>query len=324
MRRNSEFDVLRVMLMFGICMIHAVAQAGHNAPWVANMFLWCVPGFVFISGWFGIRFSVGKILKLYGISLYCAAMYCGLDALLCGKWPVFGAFVLRVWNITVGPWFLNAYAVLMCFAPLLNEACASVAGKWMQDRRGAFAVLIPLVLCAFGWSFATTLPVISVYTPRPIALTAYSFLTLIGVYVVARIMRELDGRSALPVFRRRSLFAVGGICLVAASIGLGDYNSPFALVLAGCAFQLARTLHMPEKLGALFIWLAPSMFSVYLIHSHGQAWGYLAAIEDALLAHGLPLPLAYVMTAACVFAVCVVLDMPRRFLAGIIARMCKR
>ena len=82
--RNSSIDIYRCLLMLGICMLHAMAQAGHNVPWVANLLSWCVTGFAFISGWFGIRFSAGKLIKLYGISAYCAAAYVGLDVIVQG------------------------------------------------------------------------------------------------------------------------------------------------------------------------------------------------------------------------------------------------
>jgi len=48
-----------VMLMFGICLLHAVGFGGHGQAWVINILSSCVVGFVFISGWFGVRFSWG-------------------------------------------------------------------------------------------------------------------------------------------------------------------------------------------------------------------------------------------------------------------------
>lgn len=80
MKRNSVIDVYRVCLMFGICLLHAITQGGHNVSWASNILQWCVPGFIFISGWYGIKFSPGKVLKLYGISLYCAAVFVFFDA----------------------------------------------------------------------------------------------------------------------------------------------------------------------------------------------------------------------------------------------------
>ena len=84
MKRDCSIDAYRVCLMFGICLLHSITQAGHNVAWAANMLSWCVPGFMFISGWFGIKFSIGKVFKLYGISLYCAVMFVAFDGVVSG------------------------------------------------------------------------------------------------------------------------------------------------------------------------------------------------------------------------------------------------
>ena len=84
MKRDSVIELYRVGLMYGICLLHSISQAGHNVVWAANMLSWCVPGFMFISGWFGMRFSFMKVAKLYGISLYCATVFVIFDAVVSG------------------------------------------------------------------------------------------------------------------------------------------------------------------------------------------------------------------------------------------------
>jgi len=69
--RNPAIELYRVMLMFGICVLHSITQCGHNIPWIANILLSCVVGFVFITGWFGVKFSWWKIIKLYVLSNFC-------------------------------------------------------------------------------------------------------------------------------------------------------------------------------------------------------------------------------------------------------------
>ena len=307
--RNKALDFYRCLLMFGICLLHSIAQAGHNTAWAANMLQWCVPGFMFLSGWFGIRFSIAKIVKLYGICLYCAAMFVIVDGVSHGG----GINLVEILDFARRRWFLNAYAVVMCFAPMVNSAV----------ERMTFRALYPLLLCAFGWSFATTLPVVKDYVPRTPGLAAFSFLTLLGVYVVARFCRRLydtnDGFHRF-VANRKFLAAIIAPSLLLAAIGFGDYNSPFAVLLAAGTFFVFHAFNLPDGIGRVFVWLAPSMFSVYLMHSHGHAWEYLKAVEDAVLSRGLPLPIAYLATACCVFVACVVLDLPRRLVAFVFKR----
>ena len=101
MKRNDSIDVYRCLLMLGICLLHAITQGGHNVVWAANILLWCVPGFMFISGWYGIQFSHRKVLKLYGISLYCATVFVVFDSIVhpsvgCLAWS---DCLLRVYKI---------------------------------------------------------------------------------------------------------------------------------------------------------------------------------------------------------------------------------
>lgn len=213
-----------------------------------------------------------------------------------------------MYNIAINQWFLNAYVIVMCLAPIVNLAIDRMAVKDIW----------PLLLCAFGWSFATTLPVISKYVPAPSGLTAYSFLTLLSVYVVARFVRRMsDNGARLMVYAANGkiVLPVVAMCLVLAAIGLNDYNSPFSIIIAGCALLMFKDLHVPKWIGRVCAWLGPSMFSVYLLHSHGQGWGYLRVIQDWLLDKGLSLGVAYILTALSVFIVCLVADLPRRFAA---------
>ena len=299
--RNQAIDVYRCMLMYGICLLHSITQAGHNVAWAANMLSWCVPGFMFISGWFGMRFSFMKVAKLYGISLYCATVFVIFDAVVSGG----GIDFRKIVNVASKQWFLNAYVVVMCFAPMVNVAVEQMAIKH----------LYPIMLCAFGWSFATTLPVVCKYVPPTHGLTAYSFLTLLGVYIVARFARKCHENNPafqLLIANRKLIALIVCVCLVCAAIGLNDYNSPFALVIAAGAFLLLLRMKIPTWLSRICIWLGPTMFSVYLMHSHGYAWKYLTAVEEYFLNVGVRLPFAYLLTAMCVFCTCVVWDMPRR------------
>lgn len=314
MKRNFVIDVYRVCLMFGICLLHAITQGGHNVSWAGNLLHWCVPGFMFISGWYGIKFSLGKVLKLYGISLYCSTVFVVFDSLVhpsvgCLSWS---DCLLRVYKISIGQWFLNAYVVVMCLAPVINLAIERMTVK----------ELYPLALLVFGWSFVTTLP-ISGFIPSSPGLTAYSSLTLLGVYIVARFFRRLydEGGRFEIVSNKMVMLLILGVSLVMAAIGLGDYNSPFAVAIAGSVFFIFINLTVPSWLGKVCVWLGPSMFSIYLMHSHGYAWGYLKIMEDWLVASLVPMPFVYGLTAIVVFGVCLILDLPRRIIGLLVLMM---
>ena len=297
--RNAAIDVYRCLLMMGISLLHCITQGGHNIPWAANSLEWCVTGFAVISGWFGVRFSPVKLFKLYAMSLYCAIVISFVNAVA----GIGGFSVREVWSIAVGQWYLNAYAVLMCCAPVLNEGCKSVK------------VISPIVLCAFGWSFATTLPVIREIVPHTAGLEAYSFMTLIGTYCVARILRQRKEHYCRLWRGRQIAVSVLAISLLIAALGLGDYNSPFALLIAATSFYLVKSVQFPAVVGRTCSLLGPSMFCVYLLQSSGCTWWAIQRIEDAMLGVGLPLFLTFICASIVLFAVCVAIDIPRRLLA---------
>lgn len=213
----------------------------------------------------------------------------------------------KIINIALKQWFLNAYVVVMCFAPMVDVAVERMTVKQLH----------PIFFCAFGWSFATTLPIVCKYVPPTQGLTAYSFLTLLGVYIVARFLRgwyEHNSTFQLFVTKRKLIVAIVCVCLLCAAIGFNDYNSPFALAIAAGIFLLMLRMNIPKWFSRICAWLGPTMFSVYLMHSHGYAWKYLTTVEEWFLNADIKLPFAYLLTALCVFCVCLVLDIPRRLL----------
>lgn len=103
------------------------------------------------------------------------------------------------------------------------------------------------------------------------------------------------------------------ILWTATAIGLGDYNSPVAFALAAVCFLLFMRLCIPSKLGALVAWLAPSMLSVYLIHTNEVGYRFIARMERWLAGtFNMPPFLVCIIGASAVFVLAVGLDLPRR------------
>lgn len=105
--RNPSIELLRCILMFGICLLHTIGKG----PWYieyTSLSLWlmtCVSGFVFISGYYGIQFSISKAFRLYGVSIGA-----GLSVLLFGKYYYNLEYTLKdIFQIIWGQWYLNAY-----------------------------------------------------------------------------------------------------------------------------------------------------------------------------------------------------------------------
>lgn len=301
--RDGAVELYRVALMYGICLLHTVNFGGYQKWWLANVLYTCVVGFVFISGWFGIRFSWMKLAKLYGIGCYCAVIS-NIFAIFRGGGE-FKVIVSTIHNY----WFLHAYAVLMILAPYVNAVIERLPVFSRRNWR-EYAVMLPLLALVWIWGFGLTLPHGSDLLPRAPGLDAYGGLTLLGIYTAARAIRiggvaERVKGVHLPVCLAALLVLTG--------IGLNDYNSPFAFALAFVLFLMCRRIHVPSWIERTMLWCGPSMFSIYLIHNTSSGFGLIGSlgkyfVEDCQMSAFVMYPLV----ALIVFCLAFTLDIPRR------------
>ena len=294
--------------MFGICLLHSISFGLLKCVWASNILASCVVGFVFISGWFGVKFSWLKLIKLYGIGLYAALVF-GFLSWLTGDINTIGDAVILGWRkLTHGFWFLHAYAVMMMLAPLVNA---------LIDR-GLISNIYPLLCLVWLWGFGRTLPFGAELLPKTAGLDAYGGITLTAIYAAARVCKiiKIDERMKM-----RWLMVALPILWTATAIGLGDYNSPFAFALTAVCFMLFMRLRIPNKLGAFVVWFAPSMFSVYLIHTNEIGSRFIARMERWLNGiFNMPQFVVCIIVASAVFVVAVGLDLPRRLIVNIFLR----
>ena len=273
----------------------------------------CVVGFVFITGYFGCNFSTLKVLKLLGISLYCKLIACGV-----GEFVQTESFSVIHWlsesiHEIVINWFLSAYIVLMMIAPIINVALEKACSQ--KSLKEALAVFGPFLLAVFVWGFLADYNFTSVIIPRTPGLTAYSGFTLVGIYVAARMMRLLEVESVI-----KTSLAVGGlvVSLGIASLRFGGYNSLVSLAIATSAFVCFKQMPISDRIGRLFIFLGPSMFSVFMLHAnqwiHGSAKGWVESLSGL----GLPTFVAMLILAMIYFSFGVLLDLPRRAIGSFI------
>lgn len=116
-KRDSAIELYRIVLMFLICLLHSFQFGISPNKYWCNALMWAVCGFVFISGWFGIRFSLSKWLRLLCLGFVCGSVSIAIAWLLdIQVTPKQMAYILA------RQWFLCAYLMLMLFAPILNMA----------------------------------------------------------------------------------------------------------------------------------------------------------------------------------------------------------
>ena len=109
-QRNLSVEFLRTSLMFAICFLHAVSQGDYYCTWLVRLLCPSVCGFVFISGWYGVYFSMRKVLKLYGIGLYASIVAAGVWQAWVGSIDCWG-YISLVVDLWKNFWFCMAMSL---------------------------------------------------------------------------------------------------------------------------------------------------------------------------------------------------------------------
>lgn len=265
MRRNPGIELFRALLMFGICWLHAITKGEYCVTPVNGRLSYllcaCVPGFLFITGWYGVRLRVGKFLSLWGQAAYCAIV-CFVLARFVGQDGYSSAR-----SIIRDNWFLNGYCVMLLLAPLVDVAVDGLKSDEPAQRIASKVALSGLLILVFIWGFATECPRIDCFVPRSAGVGSYSGVCCLGIYAAARIVRTLDLLRFVN-FGRACLIVVVAIMAIVGG-HLLNYCSPFPFVLMAVCFAWfeRRGAAFPRWAGNVIGCLGPTLFSIYLFHN---------------------------------------------------------
>lgn len=309
--RDGSIELYRVLLMLGVCILHSITKCGHTNSYVADALKPCVVGFVFISGWYGVRFSVRKLIKLYGLVAYAS-----LVILLFGWFlGAINGSLLQFWIRNFrGYWFVNSYAILMMFAPLVDYVIDDIdTSKWRGSK--AFNATIPLLLLVFVWGGLRTLPYFMNILPEKSAPGPYSGYSLLGIYLAARLIKKFNYGTTIATSK---LIITIVFCEFGCALGLGEYTSPVSLIVAGGLFLLAKRIQVTPIVGRVVVFIVPSLFVIYLLHDNLVAQRCMTALQEWLNGKGSE-SFAWIATGAIVFFSCLAIDLPRRLIATGIA-----
>lgn len=305
-KRNSSIELLRIIAMIDIVMFHYLSRnfnlyAVENSRIAEDVNLWKemifqyigylgVPCFMFISGYYGIKFKWGRFGGIVEqCFFYGIVSFVGLW-LINGNRPPFYE-LLAINNY----WFMVAYLMVMLISPALNSMIASL------DSKQLLLVILSLYAVDFGG-------VISSHS------VGGGFATLMMIYLVARWMRlylpELLKKHSVWCFLILLLIQVSLVsaCYLFQHIGIkviiGSYDNIVNILIVGFLVITIEKYHFHNK----FInYVALSTLSVYLLSESG--WGQIF-FNDLYIAWGgnefqvLP----YLLSSVIVFAVIIVID----------------
>ena len=305
-KRDASVEVYRCGLTFGIVLLHVICQGGYYQRGLDRVLLSCVDGFVFISGYYGLRFSVRKVLSIVSIGIFCAIVVACMEAN-----SIYEIFCSACKTLVSSQyWFMWAYVILAIFSPIIEIAFQVLHNNRLQMIK-TFAPILGMV---FGWMYLTQIPGGDKFIPKPSGFGPCTFLCLLGIYISGRFFRYLNGETYL----NRKVLTVGiiicgGMCLM----GFGHYHSIFALGMACLTFCLFKHTEFPSLIGTGAIKIAPSMLSIYLLHCNSVGFGYCKKLDAFFIEqYQIHIWIAWVLTAAVIFVACLCIDCMRRGLLG--------
>ena len=313
-KRNAHLDVLRCLAMFAIVLCHVYQHDTAIVPASATrdmLFLllirWHVDVFVGLSGWFGMTFSVRKFGKIWGLMAFYS-----LASVLVGRFAMGLSTPLRI----DGGWFGNAYLCLLLVIPILNAAIENLVSK--GDRTAWLAWAGFAIMVMFNWiSHKCYFGIFAV------GVSSHSLAQMVFVYFTVRLFRltrVIDHTRLWHIGTAAVIFIAGCVVLGKART---DYIAPHtvAMALALLVF-FDKHIHFPQWIARACVWMAPSMFGVYLLHGLTSFGKQLHRVPlKFFIERGMNPSLAILGAALACFAICLMLDVIRRWLTKIISSL---
>lgn len=314
--RNSNIEALRVFMMFLIILLHFSARVydlkdTDNYPAFTFSILqsirsFCFLGvstFAFISGYYGINWSLNKFLKLeflaisWGVGIYIVGALMGGMPSPKILFPLCSGYI----------WYFSAYMILMILSPIINTGIKNVEKKTHQT------IVIFLVCFFYGGQFIF---------PDSIG---QNFLILVVIYILASYLHKYPNQN----LEKNALYYFLLAVLLNATIAFtaSNYLDHTANNLPSKLFSKFATNNNPLVIFAsinLFLFtknlkkhpfkflskLAPYMLATYIMHGFILS---MQKVENFLHKESL---LFLIFSSILALIVCSILEKIRQLLTG--------
>ncbi len=297
--RNSSFELLRIMLILMILVEHGnmwFIGAGYQSVaehWgkciVQSLCIGAVNGFVLISGWFGIKNGLSKIMPLIFMILFCTVPLLIVALLL--KWislpeilSINGSYKYLLGGNNY--WFVIDYIGLLIITPFLNGGIIRISKREFSN------ILVVGYLLIAGYDFILRSAVLG-------SEGGYSVLWFGYLYILARYLR-IYGFSIIDKYRWLILIASIAsqtILFYYGLIGL-RYTNPLILLEAVSLILIFSKWDFRNR---MINYASTGALMAYLLHMQPL---FMAEISNFLgqvyLAHGYWIYMVEVLLFSCV------------------------
>lgn len=306
MKRESNFELLRIIAMMMVLLVHAnylslgrpTPEAISNAPFgsfiqsfAQQLCIICVNLFILISGWFKIKVSFkGLASFLFQILFYNVLIICAFSYT---DYPISPKLILVTLH---NYWFVPAYLILYAISPVLNAFIDNGTSKQY------LTAIILFFLWEFFFGWATT---IATDADSAFFNAGYSAISFIGLYLLAGFLRKhcpwrfnIKAKSTILLYLLFTIIPAVIFIVTKKKLQDTSYCSPFVIAASVLFFLTFEKI----KFSNSFInSLGKSAFAIYLIHMHPAVIEYYK--ELMRWAYDM-LGGALYMAAAIIFAVC--------------------
>lgn len=270
MKRNSNIELLRFILMFMICVWHMFVvgmeysklRTGSISVETTLDFLpmsICVPAvntFMLISGYYGMKFKIDKALRLIIQAFLLYLVYKFTAAIITGSFSL-KYFLLHILPIsTKNWWFLTWYFLIMVLSPIL-DGVNQISKKQFQ---------IILIICFFINS-------VTLYILRQ--SSGYEIFHLLLIYLLGRYL-NLHGH--IPDIKLSLLGFLSAVVILYLATSytysinskytwqLFEYNNPVIILMSVCILSIFMSF--PPQQSNIAYFLGKHSLAIYLLTSN--------------------------------------------------------
>ena len=337
--RNTGVDLLRCVAMFMVLMLHLLLFSGtlsahprfsaaYETAWALEILAFgAVDVYALISGYIGCegktRYAGLAFLWLtvafysFGITL----LYRFLEPEAYNLTPdgFFPPLVKAAFPVTSNQyWYFCSYFLMFLFLPLVNKGLSVLSAKQLKLT----AAILMFALCVLN--------VIGYTDPLRVA-QGYGPMWLLSLYVLGGVIRKTDLLKRFPTVSLLAAFVALAALTFLSKYLLSSYTiktrgysyrddyliqyvSPTVVGCAVCLLGMFSRFRFPKPVAKVIGFIAPSAFSVYLIHENHlvrefvmkKKFLFLAKLPAETLVWAIP------VAALALFFICVAIDMPRR------------
>ena len=274
--RDSNIELLRLLAMLMVLIYHAdflslgvpcmkgelsISQWADSSLrfFVQSVCVVCVNVFVMLSGWFGIKPKIDRLIAFLFQVTFFTLLSIVANVIFWNHQLCFDD-VKNIFMLNDNLWFPKSYLLLYVLSPVLNAFVEKATARQFR------MVLIPMVvfqivygwmtggvgwyMCGYSCIFFTELYLLARYLRLHVAYERYGVKMLSGLFLV--------GASLVSI-----IWIISSIKGIDATRFLNAYTQPFAIMGAAVLLLLFSKISLKnQKINKI----AASCFAVYLFH----------------------------------------------------------